>query len=44
MLLQDASRINSTLDALGIHRLGDLLTGHIHEAEKTLTVYIIWEV
>lgn len=38
MLRQDAGRVNSSLDALGIHRLGDLLSPAMHEAEKTLAV------
>jgi hypothetical protein len=43
IFLQDINRVNSTLDALGINRLGDLLTGHIHEAEKTLAVCGIFD-
>lgn len=38
MIRQDVARINSNLDALGMHRLGDMFNGAVAEADKTLSV------
>lgn len=36
MLRQDISRVNSNLDALGVNRMGDLLSPSMHDAEMTI--------
>lgn len=40
ILRQDIARVNGNLDALGLHRLGDLFACSPFEIDKTLAVYM----